>query len=514
MEQGSMSKFNPRSLAVCVAAALALPATAMAATFNFTGAPIHNTYASNLFGSTAVTVTTPGTLAYNTELTDNIIGRTTGFGVRLTLVGGPTFVTGTPPVASLGSAATGYTAGAATVSGAIATFPFYAGAGANINVGNLVNVSTFGVAGASGILANGGSVTLRIEIFDSNTNAVLTDLTREMNLINAIEGTTVTFTPSAGSVDRRIDVAACASPAVAAKTQFSPNGDVGGSCAGNNSWFNAGQITVGITQVSPFGYVLANGFTGLNNSNPGGAGVFRHAVNDETTFTISGVDFSAFNNATGTDRAFISSSSTCSSMPGDLLMYINSAGTASVGTHSMPVSGTSFVPLYVCFIADPARLIEIAAQPISATVGIDFDDDDVRNPADRSGDMLPLLYNGTVLEFQNVNPGSNPRAQSFLRFTNNSATNCPVTLRGRDDEAVYGDSTVNFVLGTGQSQTFNSEDLENGSSKGTGAFGDGTGRWYVTATAECGSFVGSALNRNLEDGTVTNLTPQNHGQGL
>ena len=119
-----------------------------------------------------------------------------------------------------------------------------------------------------------------------------------------------------------------------------------------------------------------------------------------------------------------------------------------------------------------------------------------------------------MLEFQNVNPGSNPRAQSFLRFTNNSATNCPVTLRGRDDEAVYGDSTVNFVLGTGQSQTFNSEDLENGSSKGTGAFGDGAGRWYVTATAECGSFVGSALNRNLEDGTVTNLTPQNHGQGL
>ena len=94
---------NKRGLAVCVAAALALPATAMAATFNFNGAPINNTYASNLFGSTAVTVTTPATLAYNTELTDNIIGRTTGFGVRLTLVGGPTFVTGTPPVASLGA---------------------------------------------------------------------------------------------------------------------------------------------------------------------------------------------------------------------------------------------------------------------------------------------------------------------------------------------------------------------------------------------------------------------------
>ena len=57
------------------------------------------------------------------------------------------------------------------------------------------------------------------------------------------------------------------------------------------------------------------------------------------------------------------------------------------------------------------------------------------------------------------------------------------------------------------SVTFNSEDLENGSSKGTGSFGDGVGRWYVTADGECANLVGSALNRNLEDGTITNLTP-------
>jgi len=505
---------NKRGLAVCVAAALALPATAMAATFNFTGAPIHNTYASNLFGSTAVTVTTPGTLAYNTELTDNIIGRTTGFGVRLTLVGGPTFVTGTPPVASLGSAATGYTAGAATVSGAIATFPFYAGAGANINVGNLVNVSTFGVAGASGILANGGSVTLRIEIFDSNTNTVLTDLTREMNLINAIEGTTVTFTPSAGDVNKRIDVAACATPVLAAKSRFSPNGDVGGSCAAAANArenFNAGQIAVGITQVTGFGAVLANGFAGLNNSNPGGAGTFQYAPADEYTVTISGIDFGAFDNPTGADRVFLSANSNCSTV--DVSMTVNAAKTAA---STAATAFTAVFPTgnsaYVCFRA--AGTPEIVAQAINATVAIDFDDADVRDPANRSGALLPLLYNGTVLEFQNVNPGSNPRAQSFLRFTNNSNTNCPVTLRGRDDNGVFGDSTVNFALASGKSATFNSDDLESGSSKGTGAFGDGAGRWYVTATAECGSFVGSALNRNVENGTVTNLTPQNHGQGL
>ena len=512
-----MSKFNPRSLAVCVAAALALPVTAMAATFNFTGAPINNTYASNLFGSTAVTVTTPGTLAYNTELTDNIIGRTTGFGVRLTLVGGPTFVTGTPPVASLGAAATGYTPGAATVSGAVATFPFAAGAGANINVGNLVNVGTFAVAGASGILANGGEVTLRIELFDSNTNQVLTDLTRTMTLMNAVEGTTVTFTPAAGDVNKRIDVAACASPAVAAKTQFSPSGDVSGSCgATGNSYFNAGSFRLSTTEVGGGNFVLANGFTGNNNSGSPGAGYFQYFHNDEVEVTVSGVDFSAFDVA-GADRVWVDQASNCSSLRQQLT--VNAAKTAATGTISFNFGGggawgNTINTWYICFNADPARQAELAAQPINLTVGVHFLDTNVRDPADRTAAMLPLLYNGTVLEFQNVNPGSNPRAQSFLRFTNNSATNCPVTLRGRDDEAVYGDSTVNFVLGTGQSQTFNSEDLENGSSKGTGAFGDGAGRWYVTATAECGSFVGSALNRNLEDGTVTNLTPQNHGQGL
>ena len=508
-----MSKFNNRGLALAIAAALTLPATAMAATADFVGAPVNKTYASNLFQNPATSVLTPAPIEYKTQVSDNIIGRTTGFGVRLTLVGGPTFGA-TAPVVTLGANATGFTPGVASVVGNQAVFPFAAGAGANITVGDLFDINTFSVAGASGVLSSGGSVTLKIELFDSNTNAVLTELTRSLDVIDAVEGMTVNFIPSAGDVNKRIDVAACDSPVATAKTQFSPNGDVGGSCgAVGNGYFNAGRIESAVTLVngSP---VLANGFAGSNNSGNPGSGTFQYATGDKTTFTINGVDFSTFNNATGTDRVFISTSFNCSSAPSDLQMQINSAQNASVGIHTMPFSGASFVPLYVCFVAHPARLAEIAAQPISGTVSIDYADSNVRDTAARSGALLPLLYNGTIIEFQNVNPASNPRAQSFLRFTNNSATNCPVTVQGRDDNGVFGDSTVNFALAPGKSATFNSEDLENGSSKGTGAFGDGAGRWYVTATAECGSFVGSALNRNLEDGTITNLTPQNHGQGL
>ena len=509
-----MSKFNNRGLALAIAAALTLPATAMAATVDFVGAPVNKTYASNLFQNPATAVLTPAAISYKTQVSDNIIGRTTGFGVRLTLAGGPTFGS-TAPVVTLGGNATGFTPGGASVVGNQAVFSFAAGAGANITVGDLFGINAFSVAGASGVLANGGSVTLKIEIFDSNTNAVLTELTKNLVIIDAVEGTTVSVQLDSPYPKSAIDVAACESPAVAAKTQFSPSGDVGGSCGLSlNNWFNAGSVNIGITQAgTPAGNVLANGFVGANNSNSGGNGTFQYdVINDEFTVTVSGSNFAAFNNTANPDRIQLETNANCGSGTVIKTGTINAAQN-SISFSFAPQSTTS-TKAYVCFYAQPARLVEIAAQSLNASVAIDFDSANVRDPSDRGGALLPLRYNGTVIEFQNVNPASNPRAQSFLRFTNNSATNCPVTVQGRDDNGVFGDSTVNFALAPGKSATFNSEDLENGSSKGTGAFGDGAGRWYVTATAECGSFVGSALNRNLEDGTITNLTPQNHGQGL
>ena len=510
-----MSKFNNRGLALAIAAALTLPATAMAATADFVPASVNKTYASNLFQNPATSVLTPAPIAYKTQVSDNIIGRTTGFGVRLTLAGGPTFGS-TAPVVTLGTNAFNFTPGGASVVGNQAVFSFAATPGANITVGDLFGINAFSVAGASGVLANGGSVTLKIEIFDSNTNAVLTELTKNLVIIDAVEGTTVSVLLDSPYPKSAIDVAACDSPAVAAKTQFSPNGEVGDSCFWGSSadWFNAGSVNIGITQAgTPAGDVLANGFTGLNNSGSPGNGTFQYdTANDEFTVTVSGSNFAAFNNATGNDRIQLETSQYCGSGTVIDTGTINAA-LNSVSFSFAPLSATT-TKAFVCFYAQPARLVEIAAQSLSASVAIDFDSANVRDPSARGGSLLPLRYNGTVIEFQNVNPASNPRAQSFVRFTNNSATNCPVTVQGRDDNGVFGDSTVNFAIAPGKSATFNSEDLENGSSKGTGAFGDGAGRWYVTATAECGSFVGSALNRNLEDGTITNLTPQNHGQGL
>ena len=43
--------------------------------------------------------------------------------------------------------------------------------------------------------------------------------------------------------------------------------------------------------------------------------------------------------------------------------------------------------------------------------------------------------------------------------------------------------------------------------------GNGTGKWYLRITAECSNFKASALNRNAQSGTVTDLTPEK-GAGI
>ena len=103
-----MLKFNKRGLALAVATALVLPATAMAASAGYP-ANTNNTFASNLFGAPTAAVSNPAAYTITTVDTDNIIGRTTGFGVRLILGNGARFAnTTTAPTA--GAALVNYNA--------------------------------------------------------------------------------------------------------------------------------------------------------------------------------------------------------------------------------------------------------------------------------------------------------------------------------------------------------------------------------------------------------------------
>ncbi|MBS7457832.1 hypothetical protein [Coralloluteibacterium stylophorae] len=477
-----MSKFNKRTVALAVAAALTMPTAAMAASAGYAD-EVSYTYASNLFGAADGTITSPAGFTLSTQAADNIIGRTTGFGVRLILQDGVTFGEGLDAPAP-GAALTGYTVqgpvNAAQQSVAVfSVTPDPEATEQDIGIGSLLVWDGIPLANLDG-LEDGGSASVVVELFDSNTAQVILRTTASV-LVDTVEGTTISFDASAGDVASRINVSPCGE--AGPNTSFSENGVVG-EC--NSLTFNAGAVTFGITQVDGEP-VLALGSGGANEVD----GEFVFAEGDTFEVSVEGTDLSPFS-------AILASDDDCTTEEAEGEIDGQTI-TFSSGAFS-PTGGTG----YVCLIADGET--QIQAQALSAIASIDFADEDVIDPASETGTLLPLRYNGTVLEFQNVNPASNPRAESFVRFTNNSSVDCPVTLVGRDDSGMAGDSSVAFTLAPGASQTLNSNDLENGSSKATGAFGDGAGRWYVTANAECVNFVGSALNRNLEDGTVTNLT--------
>lgn len=498
-----MSKFNKCGLAAAVLAALAVPMAANAATAAYP-ANTNITFASNLFGDTSVVVSNPAPYTISTNASDNIIGRTTGFGVRLILGNGAKFATTTTaPV--LGEALTGYlppTVGAMGNSRmVISVTPDPEAPNQNILTGSLLTFPAGAIdfGSLTALATPGASIPVTIELFDSNTAQVFQTITGAV-LATSAEGTTVTFNANSGDVPKKIDVSACESGT--AKTLFSPDGTIGGGCVADadTKVFDAGAITVGITQVTNNERVLAAGFSGGNND----AGSFGYVVADDASsdtvdVTVTGTDFSAF--AEGAGSVFLGDAS-CETKYGSGAVSSDRATFTAVPMSAFATSTGGTV--HVCFAVGGEELI--SAQPLQASVGINFTDMRLIEPADRSGGLLPLDYNGTVLEFQNFNPASNPRAESFIRLTNNNNTSCPVTLTGKDDNGMPGASPVTLTLAPQASATLNSDYVENGSPRATGAFGDGAGRWYVTVDAECTNIVGSALNRNLEDGTVTNLT--------
>ena len=106
-----------------------------------------------------------------------------------------------------------------------------------------------------------------------------------------------------------------------------------------------------------------------------------------------------------------------------------------------------------------------------------------------------------------ANPASNQNQQSFLRFTNQSDVEGDVTISGVDDNGTPAPGTdITFRLFPKESKQLNSRDYENGNgSKGlSGALGDGTGKWHLTATSDVDLEVMSLIR--TPDGFLTNLS--------
>ena len=481
-----MSTFNRNTLALALAAAL-LPASAFA--FDITtngdtaGEPIaQQTGATNVLMTEVIEINADG-------ITDQLIGRTTGFGVRLLLPAGVTVNaatlgddgTATPPLdlapdSNVPADTTNdWAASAATFGPAAVVWNVSpVGASATIAAGTILTISGLNLSGVSTTASTNGT----IQLFDPNTNAVIAQA--NVVLINRVDG--LAFTCAAQANVDKIDVAGDGG-AVLPKTQFVP--------------FNAAIGTGPFATTEALGAITVAATAGFALNVAAGA--------DTLTSKITGTDLAPFS------AIFLSSNATCANTLAsyaintttniaDLDVDFDAINTVVAGTFTA-AGGTATL----CVTVDAAT--EVTAQQFTVQNGINTVlENDACNVA-------PIAFNGSVVKVFTFNPAGNTTQESFLRVSNWGNTGGKVTVEGWDDAGAAGASDITFTLPAGESLQFNSGDVENGNATKftSGAFGDGAGKWRLVVTGEFDGMNVISLNRNNTVGTLTNLTDSDNG---
>lgn len=109
------------------------------------------------------------------------------------------------------------------------------------------------------------------------------------------------------------------------------------------------------------------------------------------------------------------------------------------------------------------------------------------------------------------NPRSNGEQRSWLRLINpGSSGDAKVTIRGEDDDGEPSDAAVTLTLPVREARSLNAEQLELGGSGFDGRFGDGTGKWRLTVSADRPIQVMSLLRSPT--GHITNLSRPGTGR--
>lgn len=516
-------KVNKRLLAVAVAGALVLPTIASAASLQY----VDDTqifFAKDLIVNNGTTIYTPDQLVLsatsgNDAANVNAIIAGEELRVKVTLTNGARFDATAPAGDLVDAFIEGDQTGGAGPVTTVGT-PYYSASGQELNF-----VYTATGAGSSAgddfLTLNSMQITNLVQgLFDSNTvgaeitvqnQAGTQILAAKQEIAKSKWGLAVTSVANSGDLAKTIDSASCEDGE--RKTLFSPTGAIQGSCSGaaDTLYFNAGAFELDIAQAPKTG---GTGDGYVNNFSAAAMTPEYNIVGTSDIFVaVNGVDLTAFDDG----KAFLSTTPTCDivdSIEGELdgdsrLVFEGDASSALWANVTNASPGASVA--YVCVIADGETQME--PQALAGDVEVDYNLDTQRvTPPVMPFTLLPLRQNGVDLVFQNVNPAGNSTAQSFLRLTNNNASECPVSIVAKDDAGLLSDS-VSLTLAPHASMQLNSEHLENGGKEGTtGAFGNGTGKWYVRVSAECTNFKASALNRH-HDGVVTDLTAEKT-QGL
>lgn len=504
-----MSNLNRNKLTVALAAvvssAFALPAFAGGAVTN-AGVTEAHLFASEVTGGNAATSINPtakveGQVNFTVSAPDILIGRTNTSGditvvVTLTgavITGTPTLVVpaGTPQPAIVGTNSFQFTI----------TPPAAPGFGA----GTLFSITggTLSLQKATGLQPGGGDISATVTVQDTNTGILLTTAPAKV-ILGQTAATSTTFDPL---TQLTIDVAAAIN-----KTQFL----VGVT---NQKWAQIGKVTFAQRDVDSVNAGLqvasAMGTGALANVNVANRFQFNAAA-DTGKLTLTVPNAAAF---TGTGSVgFWASQGACAltfTAGPTTVKFVVNATDATKFSATVPIDTATGAMYNLCAVANGTTAI--ARQTINASAQIDIFDPLGRDPAAVSADIAELNFNGTVVEVATFNPAGNTTQESFLRVTNPSNIDGLVTVEGFDDAGTAQATPITFTLAAGDSKQFNSTDLENGNAaKGlSGAFGDGTGKWRLIVTGEFADMVVSSLNRNNDDGTLTNLSPtSNDADGI
>ena len=500
-----MSNLRKSSLALAVVAALALSGAAVAATVTVspTGAlPEGVAYFDIATNSTAVGITPA--MSVNVLSSDNIVGRTTGFAIRIVLNNSATFNN------------LAVTSGAALPAGwVVSVVGGYVGT--NTVILNFAPPSTTPVPGivpgdivditganaelgpASGdilsslaaLQTSGQTVNATLQFYDPvSTNPILNPIAQP--LLVSGNPVSVTCNPQNGGAytghKEQIDVGANPSQSL-----FSYWGGINSPSnpALDVTEFNAGQIDVGVNNA------LAN------------FGYFTFQPTDQLTTTVTG-SFGAFLQAGAS--VFLTSNpwNSCGG-PAIATGTLNAGGTQATFTY--PVSalggaGPAGGYANLCFTVPSGNLVPIA--PTTVTQSTSFTRNSVTVPG-TACQLDPMKLNGPVVHVYTFNPAGNSTQSSFLRVSDTGPAAGMVTISGIDDSGHAGASAVTFALAAGQSVQLPSSCLESGAScpagvTVTGALGAGTGKWRLTVSGTFPNMVVTSLNRNNNSGTLTNLT--------
>ena len=489
-----MSNFRKSALTLAIVAGLAVSAAASAASISAPAAGVlpEGVAFFDIAGpTTQVGITS--VITVNIDPSDNIIGRTTGFALRVTLNNGATFGQ-TPTVTSGTALPTGWSAtigaGGAGQNFVVINFnPPSSNPVPAITNGPIVNIaaapteltpaSGHVLSSLTALQTSGVTVSEQLQFFDPvSTNPILNVI--QQPVLQSGNPTVVSCAPTAGNINKKIDVGT--GHGQASQTYFSSNGSIGLDDSGE---FNAGSVTIAINpSFSYFNYVPAT---------------------DSFTTTVNG-SFGAFASPNGS--VYLSANASCSTV--DLPLTVNAGGTQASATYlgsAFPGGGITATggTAYLCFSVPSGNAVPITATAVSVTTTF------TRNALtvnDGTCSALPMNYNGPVVHVYTFNPAGNSTQQSFLRISDTGPAGGQVFISGIDDAGHPGAGVVGLTLGAGQSIQLTSTDLQSGNAaKGlTGALGTPTGKWRLTVTSYFPNLVVTSLNRNNNSGTVTNLT--------